>query len=165
MEGIGVLHGEFADADEARARARLVTVFRLDLIQHRRKLLVRRQFRSGDLHDGLFVRHAEDHGLAVAVREAEKLLADLFIAAALLPELCRKDDGHQDFLSADAVHLFADDGLDLVCDLVAEREEGEEPCGDGAAVTATDQIDMGDGLRVPWGFLEALSDELGEFHG
>ena len=65
-----------------------------------------------------------------------------------------------DFLSADAIHLFADDGLDLVCDLIAEREQGEKAGGDRTAVAAADEIDMGDGLRVSRGFFEALSDEL-----
>ena len=160
MEGIGVFHDEFADADEPRAWARFVTIVRLDLIEHRRKLLVGRQFRASHLHDGLFMRHAEDHVLSVAVRETEKLLADLFIAAAFLPEIGWKDDGHLDFLTTNAIHLFANDGLDFVCDLITERKQGEKAGGDGAAVAATDEIDMGDGLRVSRGFLEALSDEL-----
>ena len=165
MEGICVLHDEFADADEARAWARFVTIFRLDLIKHRRKLLVGSQFRSCNLHDGLFMRHAKNHGLIVAVCKTEKHLADLFIAAAFLPEIGRKDDGQLDFLSADAVHFFADDGLDFVCDFISERQQGEETRGDWAAVTATNQIDMGDGLCVSGGFFQTLSDKLGEFHG
>jgi len=165
MEGVGVFHREFADADKACAGACFVTVFRLDLVKHRRKLLVGSEFRSCNLHNGLFMRHAENHGLAVAVRKAEKFLADLFITAAFLPEFGWKDDGHQDFLTADAIHFFADDGLDFVCDFISERQQGEETRGDWAAVTATNQIDMGDGLCVSGGFFQTLSDKLGEFHG
>ena len=69
MEGIGVFHDEFANADEACAWARFVTIFRLDLIKHRWKLLIGRQFRTGNLHDGLFMRHAENHVLSITVRE------------------------------------------------------------------------------------------------
>ena len=105
------------------------------------------------------MRHAEKHVLAVAVLEAEKLLADALETAAFHPELRRKDDRHLDFLAVDSVHLVADNRLDFGDDALAERKYREQTGGDLTAVAAAYEKNVADGLGVPGSLFQTLSDK------
>ena len=123
VEAVGVLHGEFADADETCARPGFVAVFCLDLIGHEGELLVAGDLGADEVNDRLFVCHSEEHVLAVAVFEAEEFRSDGFIASGFLPEVGGEHDGHENFLSADFVHFIADDGFDFLNDSFGGGEE------------------------------------------
>ena len=113
---------------------------------------------------GLLVRHPEDHGLVVAVLEAEQFGSDGLIAAGLLPQVGGQDHGHLDFLPVDPVHFLADDRLDLFDDAHSEREHGIDPGGNAADVAAAHQELMTYGLRVFRVFLDPAPQHFGHSH-
>ena len=96
--------------------------------------------------DGLLVRHREHVLPPGAVLETEDLLD--VVAAGLLPELERRQHGHEHLLAADGVHLLTDDLDDLLMDAPAERQKGPDPRGDLADVPTADEQLVRDGLRI-----------------
>lgn len=99
----------------------------LDLIPDLRKLFVAAQLVARDGGHDLLVRHGEAQLRALAVLEVEEILAHAGPAAGLLPELARVQRGKQELL-ADLVHLFADDGDDLVQRALPERQVAVDAC-------------------------------------
>jgi hypothetical protein len=75
VEGVGVLHDELADAQEAGPGARFVAELGLDLIPDLRQLLVAAELAAGDGGHDLFVREAEAELCAFAVLEMEHIVA------------------------------------------------------------------------------------------
>ena len=88
--------------------AGLVAELGLDLVPDLGELLVAAQLLAGDVGDDLFVGHGEAELGALAVLQAEHVVAHAGPAAALLPDLFRVEGGKIELL-ADAVHLLADD--------------------------------------------------------
>ncbi len=125
VEGVAVLHEELADAEEAGFGTGLVAELGLDLVPDLGELLVGADFVAGDGGHDLFVGHAEAEIGAFAVLEAEHVLAHGGPAAGFDPNF-GWDEGGEEELLADGVHLFADDGDDLVDGPVAEEEVGVE---------------------------------------
>src|SRR5207244_10328767 len=78
VEGVRVLHDELADAEQAAARARLVSVLDREVVPELRQLLVRLDLARVE-RDRLFVRHREDVGRALDAKE----LGDLDTAGRL----------------------------------------------------------------------------------
>ena len=70
---------------------------------------------------GLLVRHREDELPSGAVGEPEELRNH--DPAGLLPQLGRRDHGHEHLLAADRVHLVAHDPDDLLVHAPAARQE------------------------------------------
>ena len=128
MEGIGVLHGELAHADQAAAAAGLVAELGLDLIDHEGILGVAVGHVAHEVHGGLLVGHAQHHVAAGAVGEAQQLAADGVIAAGLAPDGRRHGDREEQLLAVDAVHLLADDLLDLRGDALGDGKQGVMRC-------------------------------------
>ena len=87
VEGVGVLHDELADAQEAGPGARFVAELGLDLVPDLRELFVAAELVAGDGGHDLFVGHAEAEVCAFAVLEAEHVVAHDDPAAGLLPQL------------------------------------------------------------------------------
>ena len=131
VEGVGVLHGELADAEEAGFGAGLVAELVLDLVPDLGELLVAAELVAGDGGDDLFVGHGEAELGALAVVEAEHVVAHGGPAAGLLPEFGGVQGGEEELL-ADLVHLFADDGDDLV---EGALSEGEVAVNSGSELT------------------------------
>ena len=125
VEGIGVLHQEFAAAHDAEARPHLVAELPLDVVEVERQVLVGLHVGAEDLGDHLLVGRAVEHVAVLPVLDAQHLLAVVVVAAALAPELGRLDRRHQDFERAGAVLLLAHDPADLVEHALAERQPGE----------------------------------------
>ena len=66
---------------------------------------------------------------AVTVGDAHELRSVGVPAAGLVPELGGREDGHHHLLGADALHLVADDGLDLGDRAPCERQVAIEAGG------------------------------------
>ena len=132
VEAVGVLHQELAQAHEAATRARLVAELALDLIDQLRKLAIGLDDGAREVGDGLLVRHRQHHRMLGAILEPREVAADGVVAPRLLPELRRLHDRQQDLLPADAVHLLADDGLDVVDGANGERGQTVDAAGDAA---------------------------------
>src|SRR5207237_6294625 len=112
---------ELANAQESGFGPRLVAKFRLDLVPDLGELLVAAQFLAGDVGDDLLVGHGEAELGALAVFQAEHVVAHAGPAAAGLPDLFGVDRGKIELLT-DAVHLLAHDADDLVDRAIAEEE-------------------------------------------
>ena len=120
VERVRVLHDELAHAEEPAARARLVAILDREVVEHLRQLPVALDLARVEGH-GLLVREREDELPPGAVLEVEEL-GDRD-AVGRLPQLGRREHGHQHLLAADRVLLFADDLDDLLVHAPAEREE------------------------------------------
>ena len=124
IEGIGVLHQEFAPAHHAEARAHLVAEFPLDVIEVERQVPVGAHIGAENFGDHLLVGRPVQHLALVPVLDAQHLLAIGVVAAGLAPEIGRLHGRHQQFDGAGAVLLLAHDLLDLLQHAQAERQEG-----------------------------------------
>ena len=147
VEGVGVLHREFAHAQEPALRARLVAELRLELVPDLRKRLVRAQLRRV-IGEDLLVGHAEGQVRELAVLQPEHLFTHALPAPRLLPDLLRMHAGKPELLGTDPIHLVADDLLDLAQRPEAERRQRIMPRHQLADQTSADQELVGDGLGV-----------------
>ena len=112
VERVGVLHDELAGAQHAGARARLVALLDLEVVEAERQVAVGAHDLRDVRRDALLVRHREHHVGALAVLELEQLV-DL-VAAGAVPRVGRLQDRHEHLLAADGVDLLADDLHDLL---------------------------------------------------
>ena len=87
----------------------------------------------------LFVRRAEQVVVAAAILEPENAVAVFGPAVRRLVGRARQQRGEQDLLSANGVHLFAHDALDLAQHPQAERQPAVEARRDRADVAGADQ--------------------------
>ena len=122
IEGIGVLHQEFARAHDAEAGPHLVPELPLDVIEIARQILVGFHAGAENLGDHLLVGRAVEHLAVVAVADAQHLLAVGVVAAALAPQVGRLDGRHQHLDRARAILLLPDDPADLVENADAQRQ-------------------------------------------
>ncbi len=151
VEGIGVLHQEFARAHDAEPRPHLVAELPLDMVEVERQVLVGADRGAEDLGDHLLVRGPEQHVALVPVADPQHLLAIGFVAARFAPEIGGLDRRHEELDGAGAVLLLADDGIDPVEHAQAERQPGVDPGG-----LLSDQ---------PGPQHEPVRDDLGLFRG
>ena len=85
-------------------------------------------------------------------------VALLTFAAGLLVELDRDEGGHQHLLAALAVHLFADDALDLLEGGPGEGEVGVDAGGDLVDHAGAEEELVRGGLRLCGGLTEGLAE-------
>ena len=125
VEGVRVLHDELARAQQAGARARLVALLGLEVVEQLRQVAVGAHLARDVEREVLLVRHREDQFGAAAVLQLEDLVD--VVAAGLLPQLGGLEHGHQHLPRADRIHLLAHDLLGPAVGPPAGREEGPEP--------------------------------------
>ena len=164
VEGVCVLHGELAHADQAATAAGLIAELGLNLIDHEGILGVGIRHVAHEVHGGLLVGHAQHHVGAGAILEAQQLAADGVEAAGLLPQA--RGHGHREhhFLTVDAIHFLADDPFDLGGDALGDGEQGEDAVAHGLDVAAAHHQRLAGDLAVCGGFLVALGDEISDQH-
>ena len=136
---IRVLHHEFANPDQAATRARLVAELGLEVVHDHRQLAVALDDVAEENRHDLFMGHREDHVALAAVLAPTQLRPDLLVAAALLPDLGRMDDGHLHLLPADRVDFLPDDLLHAVADPLAKRQQRVDPGAQLAQVAGAQQ--------------------------
>ena len=164
VEAVRVLHRELAGADQPGARTRLVAVLGLDLVEHHGELLVAVDLAADERRHALLVGHGKQHRLVVAVLEAQELRSDGVVAPRLLPQVGGENHRHQNFLAVDAVHLIADDLLDLGDDPFADRQQRVDAGRDRADVPAADQKLMTYRFGVLRHFAQAAADHFAHSH-
>ena len=113
VEAVGVLHVEFADADEPGARTRFVPEFRLNLVERDGQIAIAEDVRLDDVCQEFFRCGREYHPPISAIQQAHHVGSVLLVAPGLLPYLSWLEHGHVKFLAAGRVHLLSDDLLDL----------------------------------------------------
>jgi hypothetical protein len=123
VERVGVLHQELAATQEATSRSRLVAELRLDLVQVLRKIAIATDLVTRNVRHDLFVGRAEVIVAAFPVFQAEKRVAEAIPAPGLLEVVGRQEGRHEHLQRASTIHLAPDDGLDLLQDPHAERQE------------------------------------------
>ncbi len=157
VERVRVLHDELAQPDEALAGPRLVALLDREVVEHLRKLAVALELARVE-RDRLLVRHRQDVLRAFAVLEAEELLDE--VALRLLPQLERREDGHEHLLRADRVLLLANDLRDLLVDAPAEREERPDAGRDLPDEAAADEQLVRHRVRVGGRFAQGRKEQL-----
>ncbi len=70
IEGVRVLHQEFARAHRAEARTDLVAELQLDVIEVQRQMLVRLDIRAENVGDHFLVRGAVEHRTVLTILDA-----------------------------------------------------------------------------------------------
>ncbi|CAB4715094.1 unannotated protein [freshwater metagenome] len=135
VEGVGVLHHELAPAQQAGPGACLVAVLRLDLVDREGQILVGGVQVLHDEGEHLLVRRAEEVVAALAVLQAEEVVAVLRPAVGRLVGLAGQQRGERQLLRPHRIHLLADDALDPAQDLQSQGEPGVD-AGRGAADVA-----------------------------
>ena len=138
-EGVGVLHDELAPAEQAGARAGLVPVLGLDLVQVRGQVLVRGVQVLHQEREHLLVRGGQEVVVAPAVLQAEQPVAVLVPAPRGLVGLPRQQRREVHLLGADRVHLLAHDPLHLGQHLQAQRQPRVDARGRATDVPGTDE--------------------------
>ena len=92
------------------------------------ELLIAAQLIAHERSDRLLVGGAQDKLAVMAVLESYELFAVCVDAAALTPKLSIDHDGHHEFLGIMAVHLIANDVLNLANGAPGKRKIGIETC-------------------------------------
>ena len=139
VEGVAVLHDELAAAQHAGTGTRLVAVLRLDLVDRERQVLVGAVEVLDREGEHLLVGRAEQVVGALAVLEAEDVVAVLGPAAARLEGLLGQQRREEQLLGADGVHLLADDPLDVAQHAQAEGQPRVDAGADPADVAGADE--------------------------
>ncbi len=164
VEGIGILHQEFARAHGAEARADLVAELQLDVIEVERQVLVGFDVRAEDIRDHLLVGRTVEHGALLAVLDAQHLLAIGVVTAAFLPEFGGLQRRHQKLDGTSTILLFADDGVHLVQHALAQRQPGVDALGLLLDHARAQHKPMRDDLGLFGVFLEDGQEETGKAH-
>ncbi len=160
IKGVAVFHEELADAQETGFGPWFVAELGLDLVPDLGELLVGAELVAGDGGHDLFVGHAEGEFCAFAVLEAKHVVAHAGPAAGLFPELARVEGGQQELL-ADGVHLFADDGDDLVDGAIAKEEVGVDAGAELTDVAGAQEQLVACDFGVGGCFTEGGDEEFG----
>ena len=121
VEGIRVLHGEFASAHDAETRPPLVAELGLDVIEILGHLPVAADLVPGDVGDHFFGGGLDDEVALMPVLDPQQFGTVLLPAPGLHPEFGRLHHRHQQFDRAGAIHFFADDAFDAPDDAQAHR--------------------------------------------
>jgi hypothetical protein len=145
VERVRVLHDELAHAEEPAARPGLVAILDREVVEHLRQLPVALDLACVEGH-GLLVRERKEELSPRAVLEVKEL-GDRD-ATGRLPQLARREHGHQHLLAADRVLLLAHDLRDLLVDTPAQWEKAPDPRAHLADVTPPDEQLVGHGLGV-----------------
>src|SRR5467141_2508799 len=164
IERITVLHRELPNPQEPALRPQLVPELGLDLVPGLGKLPVAAQLVAGQRGEDLLVRHRQAENGALAVLQAEHVLAHHRPAARLLPDLTRVQRGQVELLPADRVHLRTNDLRDLEDGALPERQDGVDAGGELADVTGTDQELVRGHQRVRRHLLEGRGEGPGHSH-
>ena len=138
VEGISVLHDELPYPQQPRLRTWFIAKLGLNLIPDLGKLLVAAQFFAGDVGHHLFMGHAKTQVSALAILQAEHVVAHARPTAARFPNFTRIQSRQQEFLP-DFVHLFANNAHDFVNGSLTEEQVGVDSCAQLTDVSGTEK--------------------------
>ena len=160
VEGVRVLHQELTAAQQPEARAQLVAVLPVDLVQVDGQVSVRRELLRDDRRHHLLGRRREAEAGLLAIEQAEHERAVRRVAPGALPQFAGLEDREERLLRARPVHLLAHDLLDLAQDPVAERQPrvdaGRHPADEPGPDEQPVAVDFGIGGIVTQGAQEQL---------
>ena len=161
IEGVGVLHQELADTQDAGTRPRLVAVLVLDLEQQQREVLVGAVFALHGQREELFVGRTQQVVVAAAVLKTKHPVAVFGPAVRRLVGRPRQQGREQDLLPADGVHLIADDAFDVAQHAQPEWQPAVQPGRDRSDVAGADQQLVADDFGVCGVVAQGAQEQLG----
>jgi len=164
VEGIGVLHQEFAATHDAEAGADLVAELPLDVEEVARQVAVGLHGALEDFGDHLLIGGAIEHVALVAILDAEHFGAIGVVAARLAPEIGGLERRHEEFDGACPRLLLADDLLDVAQHGEAHRQPGIDAGGGLADEARAQHQPMGDDLGFGGVFPEGGQKISGKAH-
>ena len=165
VERVRVLHDELAGAQQAAAGARFVSELGLYLVERLREVAPAPELAPGDVGDDLFVGGAEVVVGAFAVAETKEDVAVKVPAAGLFEVVGRQERRHEDLERARAVHLGADDPLDLAKNAEAERQKIVRSGADATDVAGAREEHVARVRGVGGGLFHRRDEGAREEHG
>ncbi len=137
VKGIGVLHDEFTDPDQAEPRSGFVPVFVLDLVQVVGKVLVAAPIHGCSHRKQFFMGRSQRVGLSISVFQCEHV----------------------------GIHFLADDFLDVFQDLLAHGHDHVNAVGDLFDHSRPDQQIAGDAVFITGVLPQRIKKAFTQFHG
>ncbi len=165
VKGIGVLHDEFTDPDQAEPRSGFVPVFVLDLVQVVGKVLVAAPIHGCSHREQFFMGRSQGVGFAIPVFQGEHVVPEGFPAAGLDIDFFRDNGRHQKFLGTFGIHFLADDFLDVFQDLLAHGHDHVNAVGDLFDHSSPDQQIAGDAVFITGILPQRIKKAFTQFHG
>ena len=129
MKRVGVLHDEFARANDTEAGPYLIAYLGLNLIEVQRELFVTSDLIAHQSRDDFLVSGAEAEVAIVTVANAQQFRPVLRPAAGFLPQLGGLHNGHTDFLRSAALHFLAHNRFHFAHHAQAQRQPGIQAGG------------------------------------
>ena len=164
VEAVGVLHDEFTGPHDPETGPDLVPELGLDLIEGQGQAFIRADLSPDQVGDHLFMGGAEGELAVVPVGDLHQLLAVNVPPAALLPQLGRMQNGHEQLHRSGGVHLLPDDLLHLADGPVPQRQIGVHSGGQLAHESGADHQLVADHLRLGGIFLLCGNEGLRPAH-
>ena len=161
IEGVGVLHHEFAAAKDAGPRPGLVAVLGLNLEQQRREVLVGTALPFDRQGEQLLMSGSQQVVVVAAILEPEHAVAVLGPAIGGLVGRAWQQRGEEDLLAADRDHLLAHDVLDFAQHPKAQRQPAVQAGPDRADVAGPDQQFVAGHLGVGRVVTQRMEEQLG----
>ena len=164
VEGVSILHCEFAHANKSGLWTRLIAEFCLDLVNHKGVFVVTLTIFAHKLNGRLFVSHAKYNRATVAVVKANKFLADGFVSAGLLPNGCRHNHRETYLLAVDGVHFPAHDGLEFASYALKWHKGRKNSVRHVFHVATAHHQRMAFYCAICWFFFESFANKFFQFH-
>ena len=165
MEGVGILHNEFAPAHQAEAGPDLIAKLGLNLIEVHRQLFIGAQLAANKVTDHFFVRWPQAGLMVMTVAEAEQFRAVFLHAPRSLPQFARLHHRHQKLMAACVIHLFAHDGFNTAQHAQPNRQEVVDAGGDTADIPGPEQQSMGNHFGIGRIVTQGRNEKSGISHG
>jgi len=154
VEGVGVLHDEFATAHDAEPRADFVAEFCLDLVQVLGKLAITPHLILEQGGNDLLMGRSQAETAVVAIGEAQELGSILLPPAGFLPQFRGLDPRQQDLLGTGSVHFLTYDILDLKQYPHARRQPVVDSCSDTPDQPGSKHQLVGNNFGIRRGFFQ-----------
>ena len=152
VEGVSVLHDELTASHQTESRTSFVSVLGLNLIQVHRQLSVGSYVVSDNVSEYFFVSWTQAEFSLVSVLYSPHFRTVCEPSAGFLPQFCRLQSGHVNFLCALAIHFLTDDVFNLADGSPAQRHEAVNTGNQLSDHAGSQQQNMAGNFCFIWNF-------------
>ncbi len=164
IERVCILHREFAPSHQTETRAPLIAKLGLNVIEIQRQLLVAADQFAHDIGDHFFAGRLDDEVTLVPVFQPQHLRTHFLPPARFDPQLGRLHDRHQQLDRAGAVHLLANDRLDLANAAQTDRHVGVDTGCQAPDHSGAQHQRVADHLGIGRRFFKGGKEKLARAH-